>query len=168
LASCAQFWREPAWHHKPERMNLFKDTDRRLSGLEQLRPLLGAASWPEIGNVLHFALTDLEAGRAVFEAVPRADAYNPLGVVHGGFAAALLDSACGTAVHSSLAADQAYTTLELKVQYHRAITLATGRVRAEGTLLTLGRRVAFAEGRLVDTEGRLHASATSTLLVFAR
>jgi uncharacterized protein (TIGR00369 family) len=149
-------------------MNLFTDTDRGWSGLEQLRGLLGAPRWPKIGNVLHFALTELDVGRAVFEGVPDENAYNPLGVVHGGYPATLLDSACGTAVHSSLSAGQAYTTLELKVQYHRAITLATGRVRAEGKLLTLGRRVAFAEGRLVDAQGRLHASATSTVLVFDR
>jgi len=149
-------------------MNLFTDTDRGWSGLEQLRALLGAPRWPKIGSVLHFALTELDVGRAVFEGVPDENVYNPLGVVHGGYPATLLDSACGTAVHSSLSASQAYTTLELKVQYHRAITLATGRVRAEGKLLTLGRRVAFAEGRLVDAQGRLHASATSTVLVFDR
>ena len=149
-------------------MNLFTDMDRRCSGLEQLRTLLGVPQWPEIGKLLHFALIELDVGRAVFEGVPDPNAYNPLGVVHGGYAATLLDSACGTAVHSSLTADQAYTTIELKVQYHRAITLTTGRVRAEGRLLTLGRRVAFAEGRLVDGQGRLHASATSTMLVFDR
>ncbi len=149
-------------------MNLFTDTDRRSSGIEQLQPLLGAPRWPEIGNALHFALAELDVGRAVFEGESGPHAYNPLGVVHGGFAATLLDSACGTAVHSTLAADQAYTTVELNVKYHRPITAATGRVRAEGKVVTLGRRIAFAEGRLVDAAGRLHATATSTMLLFER
>ena len=77
----------------------------------------------------------------------------------------MLDSACGCAVHASLTAEQTYTTLELKVAFHRALRADTGPVRAEGTVLSIGRRVAFAEGRLLDAEGRLCASATSTLLV---
>jgi uncharacterized protein (TIGR00369 family) len=91
--------------------------------------------------------------------------YNPLGVVHGGYAATLLDSACGCAVHAHLRANQTYTTLELKVAYHKALTSETGPVRAEGIVLSIGRRVAFAEAKLTDATGRLYASATSTLLV---
>ena len=117
---------------------------------------------------LGFWLVEVDAGRSVFEGVPGANAFNPLGTVHGGYAAALLDSACGTAVHASLTADQAYTTLELKIQYHRAITLETGRVRAEGKLVTRGQRVAVANGHLASANGDLLASATSTLLLFAR
>jgi uncharacterized protein (TIGR00369 family) len=104
----------------------------------------------------------------VFEGIPGPQVYNPLGVVHGGYAAALLDSACGCAVHASLKAGQAYTTLELDIRYHRPITTETGRVRAEGKVVTLGRRVAFADARLTDASGRLYASASSTLLVFAQ
>jgi uncharacterized protein (TIGR00369 family) len=99
---------------------------------------------------------------------PGAMHYNPLGVVHGGYAATLLDSACGCAVHASLTGEQAYTTLELKVAFHRAMTSGTGPVRAEGKVLSIGRRVAFAEGRIVDANGRLYATGTSTLLVFER
>lgn len=95
-------------------------------------------------------------------------AYNPLGTVHGGYAATLLDSACGCAVHSRLTEKQAYTTLELKISYHKAMTKNTGLLRAEGTVLSLGRRAAFAEAHLIDAEGRLYASATSTLLIFGR
>jgi uncharacterized protein (TIGR00369 family) len=91
-----------------------------------------------------------------------------LGIVHGGYAATLLDSACGCAVHSSLNGHQSYTTLELKVAYHHALTSTTGPVRAEGKVVSIGRRVAFAEGRITDAAGRLYASATSTLLVFDR
>ena len=78
----------------------------------------------------------------------------------------LLDSACGIAVHSQITADQGYTTLELKIAYHRAMTDKSGRVRAEGSIVSMGRRVAFAEAKLFDGDGRLCASATSTLLVF--
>jgi uncharacterized protein (TIGR00369 family) len=80
----------------------------------------------------------------------------------------LLDSACGCAVHSRLSATQAYTTLELKVAYHKAVTRDSGLLRAEGRVLSIGRRAAFAEATLKDANGRLHASATSTLLVFDR
>jgi uncharacterized protein (TIGR00369 family) len=149
-------------------MNLFEEGEGRLNGLEQLQSLITSGRRPPIGDTLDFALTEVAEGRAVFEGVPGPRAYNPLGVVHGGYAATLLDSACGCAVHASLTANQAYTTLELKIQFHRAITVETARVRAEGKLVTLGRRVAFAEARLLDTSGRIYASASSTLLVFAR
>jgi len=88
--------------------------------------------------------------------------------VHGGYAATLLDSACGCAVHSRLSASQAFTTLELKVAYHKAMRADTGPVRAEGLVISLGRRAAFAEATLTDRSGRLLASATSTLLVMDR
>jgi uncharacterized protein (TIGR00369 family) len=88
--------------------------------------------------------------------------------VHGGYAAALLDSACGCAAHSRLSATQAYTTLELKVAYHKPITRNTGPIRAEGRLLSIGQRAAFAEATLVDANNHLYASATSTLLIFKR
>lgn len=139
----------------------------RLDGLAHLRAWLAAGKQPPIGQTLGIVLTEVDAGRAVFEATPGESVYNPLGVVHGGYAAALLDSACGCAVHSRLAADQSYTTLELKVAFHKPITSRTGRVRAEGHAVTVGRRVAFAEARLTDESGVLLASATSTLLVIS-
>jgi uncharacterized protein (TIGR00369 family) len=104
----------------------------------------------------------------VFEATPGPHVYNPIGTVHGGYAATLLDSACGCCVHTALSATQGYTTLELKVAYHKAMTDKTGPVRAEGRVITVGRRAAFAEATLKDAEGKLYASATSTLLVFDR
>jgi uncharacterized protein (TIGR00369 family) len=104
----------------------------------------------------------------VFEGTPGRHAYNPIGSVHGGYAATLLDSACGCAAHSRLSACQGYTTLELKVSFHRAITSEVGVVRAEATLISFGRRVAFAEARLTDASGRVYATATSTLLIFER
>ncbi len=136
-----------------------------LSGLEQMRALMTAGKRPGIGNALQFTLVEADQGHVVFEGMPGEHAYNPIGTVHGGYAATLLDSACGCAVHTSLAAGQGYTTLELKVAYHKAITIKTGVVRAIGSVISLGRRAAFAEARLVDASGKLLASATSTLLV---
>lgn len=138
------------------------------TGLEQLQAMLSAGRGAPIGETLKFRLVEIAEGHAVFEAEPGPHAYNPIGSVHGGFAATLLDSACGCAVHSKLRADQIYTTLELKTAYHRGMTVDTGTVRAIGSVLTMGRRTAFAEARLVDANDRLLASATSTLLVMDR
>lgn len=146
-------------------MSLVEEAAPGVSGLEQLRALLKMGRKPGIAESLKFQLVDIEDGRAVFEGEPDAHAYNPIGTVHGGYAATLLDSACGCAVHSKLAAGQGYTTLELKVAYHKAMTTKTGVVRAEGRVLTLGRRAAFSEAKLTDADGRLYASATSTLLI---
>ncbi len=114
------------------------------------------------------SVVELEEDRVVFGGHPDESVYNPIGTVHGGYVATLLDSAVGCAVHSTLKAGQGYTTLELKVVYHRAMTKHTGPVRAEGKVVQVGRRAAFAEGRLIDLNGRLYATATSTLLVFER
>ncbi len=135
------------------------------TGLDQLRALMASGRRPGISQSLDFELTEVEVGRAVFEGTPGHHAYNPIGMVHGGYAATLLDSACGCAVHSRLGGGQTYTTLELKIAYHKALTSQSGRLRAEGLVLSMGRRVAFAEAKLVDAGGRLHASATSTLLL---
>ena len=139
-----------------------------LSGLEQLRALIKDGRRPPIAETLQFDMTEIEVGRAVFSGVPGVHLYNPIGSVHGGYAAALLDSACGCAVHSQLTAAQAYTTLELKVAYHRPMTQETGRVTAEGVVISFGKRVAFAEAKVFDQARKLYASATSTLLVFDR
>jgi uncharacterized protein (TIGR00369 family) len=146
-------------------MNDARDGVTRVSGLEQLRALIAAGRRPGITDSLDFNLVEVEDGRAVFEGVPGLHAYNPIGSVHGGYAATLLDSACGCAVHSKLAPEQGYTTLELKVAYHKALTTETGLVRAVGRVISMGRRAAFAEATLSDESGQLYASATSTLLV---
>ncbi len=139
-----------------------------VSGLEQIRALMLGGRRPGIVETLDLRLVEVAEGRAVFEGTPGTHVYNPIGTVHGGYAATLLDSACGIAVHTKLAANQAYTTLEIKVAYHRVMTAETGLVRAEGNVTSFGRRAAFAEARLTDTAGRLLASATSTLLVVQR
>jgi len=143
----------------------------QLSGLEQLRAAFDPdrpERAPGIGRTMGFNVIEIEEGRVVFGGTPDENVYNPIGTVHGGYAATLLDSAVGCAVHSVLKPGQGYTTLELKVAYHRAMTKHTGPVRAEGRVVQAGRRAAFAEGRLTDAEGRLYATATSTLLVFDR
>lgn len=137
-----------------------------LDGHDQLAALMASGQHPPIGETLEFYIVELDRGRAVFEGSPSRRVFNPIGSVHGGYIATLLDSACGCAVHSSLPAGHGYTTLELKVAYHRGLDETSGPVRAEGKLVSLGRRVGFSEARLVDAQGRLCASATSTLLVF--
>jgi uncharacterized protein (TIGR00369 family) len=149
-------------------MNLVEEIAPNLDGLSQLQALLASGRKPGILAALNFDFVEVAPGRAVFAGIPGEHAYNPIGSVHGGYAAALLDSACGCAAHSRLSATQAYTTLELKVAYHKPITRNTGLVRAEGRLLSFGQRAAFAEATLVDANGRLYASATSTLLIFTR
>jgi uncharacterized protein (TIGR00369 family) len=149
-------------------MNLAVDLGVELSGIDQLRALIASGRGAPIGETLGFRLVEVEEGRVVFEGTPGLTVYNPIGSVHGGYAATLLDSACGCAVHSRLSPAQAYTTLELKVAYHKAMTAETGPVRAEGKVITMGRRAAFAEARLTDGAGTLYASATSSLLVMER
>ena len=149
-------------------MSLVNEVAVGPDGLAQMRALIASGRKPGIAQSLHFDLVEVESGRAVFAGTPGEHAYNPIGSVHGGYAATLLDSACGCAVHTRLDEQQAYTTLELKVAYHKAITRDTGLLRAEGRVVTMGRRAAFAEATLKDAAGKLYASATSTLLVFAR
>jgi uncharacterized protein (TIGR00369 family) len=138
-----------------------------MSGIEYMRAILsGEIPPPPIAWTLGFGLAEVEEGRAAFTLTPAEFHYNPIGVVHGGVAATLLDSAMGCAVHSLLPAGVGYTTLELKVNLLRAITHDTGPVRAEATVLHAGSRTALAEARLVDAAGKLLAHATSTCLIF--
>ncbi|MBP6363640.1 MAG: PaaI family thioesterase [Novosphingobium sp.] len=142
-----------------------KAEDAQVDGLARVRALLAAGGKPPMSETLDFALVEVELGRAVFQGTPGRHVYNPMGVVHGGYAATLLDSACGIATASRLAAGETFTTLEIKVAYHRAMTEHTGPVRAEAIVKNMGRRVAYADAKLTDADGRLLASATSTLLV---
>jgi uncharacterized protein (TIGR00369 family) len=149
-------------------MSLVDELAPGAAGLQQLRAMMNDPSRLGIGATMQFRLTEIDDGWAVFSGVPGRHVYNPIGTVHGGYAATLLDSACGCAVHSKLGATQGYTTLELKVAFHKAMSADTGLVRAEGRVVTMGRRTAFAEAKIIDAGGRLYASATSTLLVFER
>jgi len=137
-------------------------------GLDLLRDMVaGKLPGPPIASVLNFTLTTVENGFVVFEGSPKADFYNPLGTVHGGWAATLLDSAMACAVHSTLAAGQAYTTLEFKLNCVRPITVDTGPVRCEGRVINAGRTIATSEGKLLDAKGRILAHGTETCLIFA-
>jgi uncharacterized protein (TIGR00369 family) len=146
-------------------MNLLHEIGSHLTGLEQLKVMMTKDLRPGIGETLDIRLIEVEEGRVVLEATPDLHLYNPIGTVHGGFAATMLDFACGYAVLSKLTPGMSFSTLELKVAYHKVITKDTGPVRAEGTIVTMGRRAAFTDARLVDVHGRLYASATSSLLV---
>lgn len=141
---------------------------RSMSGLEFLRAIRdGRLPSPPIAEILGFRLVEAEPGHAVFELVPGEQHYNPIGVVHGGLAMTLLDSAMGCSVQTRMPAGGGYTTLEVKTNLVRAVTHATGRLRAIGKLVHLGKRVATAEGRLEDAQGRLFAHATTTCIVLA-
>ena len=136
-------------------------------GLDLLRGIIdGRYPIPPIAELLGFHLAEVDFGRAVFRSTPEFKHYNPLGTVHGGYVATLLDSCMGCAIHSTLPVGVGYTTLEFKVTLIRAITDETGVVTAEGRILNSGRRAASAEGRLTDAKGRLLAHGTTTCLVF--
>ncbi|MES2861354.1 MAG: PaaI family thioesterase [Pseudomonadota bacterium] len=136
-----------------------------LSGVEQLRlAFQGEENAAPIARTLDYALTEVEEGRVVFEGTPTRAVYNPIGTVHGGWMATLLDSACACAVHSMLKPGQAYTTLEIKTVFHKALTEGVP-VKAEGRIVQMGRRAGFAEADLRGLDGKLYATATSTCLV---
>jgi len=144
-------------------------TDVMLSydGLSFLKAIAnGTLPAPPITETLGFTLVEVDEGRAVFAGVPEFRHYNPIGVVHGGYAATLLDSALGCAVQSTCKKGEAYATLELKLNLVRAITKDTGRITAEAHLLHRGRSVATAEAYLRDAAGKLYAHATTTCMIF--
>ena len=135
--------------------------------MEFLRKVVsGELPRPPISALMNFGLAELEEGRAVFTVEPAEYHYNPIGVVHGGLAATLLDSAMGCAVHSTLPAGAGYTTLEIKVNYVRAMTAGTGLVRCEARVIHVGGRTATAEGYVTDADGKLYAHGTATCTLF--
>jgi uncharacterized protein (TIGR00369 family) len=139
-----------------------------LTGLEFLTRIVdGTLPAPPIQRVLDFRLIKVDRGSTTFAGIPRSDFYNPLDSVHGGYTAALLDSCMSCAVHSTLEVGYSYATLEVKINYVRAIVAETGEVRAEGKIVSSGRRIATAEGRLVDSGGKIYAHGTTTCLIFA-
>lgn len=139
---------------------------RGLSGIEYLRAMQRRElPGPPIAATLDFMIDEIDEGRVVFTVVPAEYHYNPIGMVHGGLAATLCDSAMGCAVHSTLPAGTAYTTLELKVNYIRALTKETGLIRCEGTTIAVGGRIATAEARMTDEAGTLYAHAMTTCLI---
>ncbi|GCE49538.1 uncharacterized protein (TIGR00369 family) [Thermosporothrix hazakensis] len=139
---------------------------KAMSGFEYLKAIQhGTLPPPPIACLIGMELVEVEEGRVVFTGRPAEYHYNPLGTVHGGVAATLLDSAVGCAVHSKLPLGVWYTTIELKINYLRPLTAETGTVYAEGKVIHVGGRIATAEGKLIDAAGKLYAHATTTCLV---
>lgn len=138
-----------------------------VGGLELMRRMLaGELPYPPIAKTLDFQLVEVDDGRALFQGTPGLAHLNPMGAIHGGWYATLLDSAMGCAVHTKMPAGRGYTTAELSVNIVRAIGPKAPRVRAEGKVLHSGRQLATAEGRLYGPDGTLYAHATTTCLVF--
>lgn len=143
------------------------DVMLKYDGLAFMRAMIaGELPAPPIAETLGFMLDDVSEGRAVFSSTPAFRHYNPIGVVHGGFAMTLLDSCVGCAVHTTMLPGEGYTTLEIKVNLVRAITKDTGLIRATGRLIHRGRTTATAEGDIRDTAGNLLAHGTTTCIIF--
>ena len=138
------------------------------TGLDIMQAMLaGELPYPHIADTMDFSLVEVALGTATFQGTPQLKHYNPMGSVHGGWYATLLDSAVGCAVHTMLPAGRAYTTAELSVNIVRAASHQSGPLRAVGTVIHCGKQLATAEGRIVGADGRLYAHATTTCLVFA-
>jgi uncharacterized protein (TIGR00369 family) len=143
------------------------DRQKELSGLEFVQGLAsGTLPLNTIAQTLGYDVSEAENGRVVVTAQPSDRLLNPAGTVHGGFAATLLDSCMGLAVQSTLEKGVGQTSLEFKISLVRPITPETGTIKAEGVVLTRGRRVGTAEGRITDSKGRLLAHGTTTCLIF--
>ena len=136
-------------------------------GVEFLKGMMeGRYPLPPMAGVIPIVPVEVEVGRVLFRALPEERFYNPIGSIHGGYASTLLDTAMGCAVHSTLKKGEGYTSLEIKVVFHKQITHRTGDVRIEGKVLARGARIAAAEGRITDSKGELLASGTTTCLIF--
>jgi len=143
------------------------DRQKEMSGLEFVQGLVdGTLPLNTIAETLGYDVTEAVNGRVVVTSVPNGSHLNPSGTVHGGLAATLLDSCMGLAIRSTLEKGISQTTLEFKISLLRPITPQTGPIKAEGVVLTCGRRVGTAEGRLTDDKGRLLAHGTTTCLIF--
>lgn len=138
-----------------------------MRGIDFIRAMFaGELPAPPIMQTMGIGASSAEVGRVEFRATPSINHYNPIGSVHGGYAATLLDSAMGCAIHTALPPGVGYTTLEFKVNFIRGMSVDTGEVRAIGTVINVGRRAAVAEAKIVDAQDRLIAHATTTCLVF--
>ena len=143
------------------------DVLRSYDGLSFLKAMIDSTlPQPPMTATLGFRLTEAEHGRALFTGEPRYEHYNPLGSVHAGFAATLLDSALGCAVHSTLSKGETYVTAEFKLNLVRPLTRDTGTVTAEGRVVHRGRTLGTSEGYLRDAAGKLYAHATTTCIIF--
>ncbi|MGD8254168.1 MAG: PaaI family thioesterase [Syntrophobacterales bacterium] len=140
---------------------------RFMSGLDYLRAIeTGEIPPPPIAQLLGFSLKRVDSGQAVFELEPAEYHYNPIGMVHGGVASTVLDSAMGCAVHSTLPAGTGYSTVELKVNFIRPLSTETGTLHCEASVIHTGGRISTAEGKIVDKDGKLYAHGTTTCIIF--
>jgi len=138
-----------------------------MEGLAYLQAIKnGVLPPPPIAQLLGYTLSEIEVGRAVFELDPAEYHYNPIGMVHGGVASTVLDSAMACAIHTTLPVGKVYTTLEFKVNFIRPITTKTGRVRCVAEIIHTGQRVGTAQAKILDSQGRLYAHATTTCMIF--
>jgi uncharacterized protein (TIGR00369 family) len=143
------------------------DDVRTVDGLTLFKGVMdGRYPAPPIARAIGFEIAEVEFGHVVFTYTPIADHLNPLGSIHGGIAATMLDGVMGCCIHTRLKAGIGYTTLEIKVNYVRAMTEKTGKVRAEGKVINVGSRIGTSEGRLYDADDRLLAHGTTTCLIF--
>ena len=140
----------------------------RMSGLEALKGILaGEIPPPPLASTLNMQLESVEAGKTVFTIDPAEYHYNALGVLHGGVASTLIDSAMGCAVHSVLPAGVGYATLELHVNFIRPLTAESGRIRCTGEVIHYGKRIATAEARITDIDGKLYNHGTTTCMILS-
>jgi uncharacterized protein (TIGR00369 family) len=138
-----------------------------MSGLDMLLGMIaGTLPAPPFAITTGITMLSAEEGKVVFTGEPKAAFYNPLGTIHGGWTATIMDSVMACAVHSTLKPGEGYTTLEFKLNFCRPILPSTGIVRAEGCVLSRGRRAATSEGRLYDSAGKLIAHGTETCMIF--
>lgn len=148
---------------------LWSTAQQELSGLQFIGQIAdGTLPPPPIARLMNFRFHEVAEGKVVAVVTPAEFHYNPIGSVHGGLAATLLDTVMGCAIHTALPHGMGYTTLELKVNYVRAMTTRTGEVQAIGTVIHRGNRVATAEGKIIDSQGKLYAHGTTTCLVLSQ
>lgn len=151
-----------------DRAPLPRDAMRTMTGLALMRAMIdGSLPGAPIAGLMNMQGVAADPGTVTFEGVPGPEHYNPLGIVHGGFAATLLDSCMGCAVHTTLPAGTGYTSIDINITYVRAITTATGPVTATGEVINAGRRVATVRGTLTDAAGKILAHGTSSCLIMA-
>lgn len=144
----------------------FEEGKKLAKPIEYLRAIRdGRIPAPPIAKLLGMDLVEVEEGKAVFQLTPAEQHYNPIGVVHGGVAFTMLDSAMGCTVQTLLPPGKGYTTLEIKANLVRAITLKTGPIRATAKIVHMGKQIATAEGRIEDSQGKLYAHGTTTCLI---
>jgi len=151
-------WADPLTH---------TDAFRRMGGFEALQAVMrGELPPPPIAVLMNIRIVEVEEGRVVFAGVPQEFHYNPIGSIHGGFAATIFDSAMGCAIHSMLPSGVGYTTLDLHVRFLRPLSHDTGEVRCEARAINVGKTIGTADARLTDESGRLYGSATTSCAIF--